>query len=84
MLGLAALGGHIKNNGTPGWLVPGRGLTRFFETQLGWRLARDEMSSIIRISGGLRKRERPPGPHSRHRRPSSAPAQQRPRFPPGV
>jgi hypothetical protein len=43
MLGIAALGGHIQNNGTPGWLVLGRGLTRFFETEVGWRLARDEM-----------------------------------------
>jgi len=43
MLGIAALGGHIKNNGTPGWLVLGRGLTRFFETEIGWRLARGEM-----------------------------------------
>jgi hypothetical protein len=31
MLGIAALGGHIKDNGTPGWLVLGRGLTRFLE-----------------------------------------------------
>jgi hypothetical protein len=43
MLGIAALGGHIKNNGTPGWLVLGRGLSRFFETEVGWRLAREEM-----------------------------------------
>jgi hypothetical protein len=43
MHGIAALGGHIKNNGAPGWIVLGRGLTRFFETELGWRLAREEM-----------------------------------------
>lgn len=43
MLGIAALGGHIKNNGAPGWHVLGRGLTRFFETEIGWRLAREEM-----------------------------------------
>ncbi|MBP1634795.1 MAG: putative transposase [Acidobacteria bacterium] len=43
MLGIAALGGHIKNNGSPGWLVLGRGLTRFVETEVGWRLAREEM-----------------------------------------
>lgn len=43
MLGIAALGGHIRNNGTPGWIVLGRGLTRFLETEIGWRLARDEM-----------------------------------------
>ena len=43
MLGGAALGGHIKNNGAPGWLVLGRGLTRLLDTEVGWRLARDEM-----------------------------------------
>jgi hypothetical protein len=42
-LGIAALGGHIKNNGAPGWLVLGRGFTRFLETEIGWRLAREEM-----------------------------------------
>jgi hypothetical protein len=40
MLGIAALGGHIKNNGDPGWLVLGRGLRRFTEAQDGWNLAR--------------------------------------------
>ena len=40
MLGVAALGGHIKNNGAPGWLVLGRGFTRLCEAEVGWRLAR--------------------------------------------
>jgi IS4 transposase len=40
MLGIAALGGHIKNNGDPGWLVLGRGFTRFAEAESVWRLAR--------------------------------------------
>jgi hypothetical protein len=31
MLGIAALGGHIKNNGDPGWMVLGRGYERFLE-----------------------------------------------------
>ena len=43
MRGVAALGGHIKNNGAPGWLVLGRGLARLLDTEVGWRLARDEM-----------------------------------------
>ena len=43
MLGVAALGGHITNNGPPGWLVLGRGLTRLFEAEVGWQLAREEM-----------------------------------------
>jgi hypothetical protein len=41
MRGVAALGGHIKNNGAPGWLVLGRGLTRLLDTEVGWRLARE-------------------------------------------
>jgi hypothetical protein len=43
MLGIAALGGHIRNNGDPGWLVLGRGLTRLLDAEIGWRLAREEM-----------------------------------------
>jgi hypothetical protein len=38
MLGIASLGGHIKNNGDPGWQVLGRGLCRFFEIEQGWNL----------------------------------------------
>jgi hypothetical protein len=41
MLGIAALGGHIKNNGDPGWQVLGRGLHRFSEYEQGWNLARE-------------------------------------------
>jgi hypothetical protein len=41
MLGIAALGGHIRNNGDPGWLVLGRGFTRFIEAEAIWRLARE-------------------------------------------
>jgi hypothetical protein len=41
MLGVAALGGHITNNGAPGWLVLGRGLTRLLDAEVGWRLARE-------------------------------------------
>jgi hypothetical protein len=40
MLGIAALGGHIKNNGDPGWIVLGRGHAKFSEAEEGWRLAR--------------------------------------------
>jgi hypothetical protein len=39
MLGVAGLGGHIKNNGDPGWHVLGRGLRRFAEAEEGWNLA---------------------------------------------
>jgi hypothetical protein len=40
MLGIAALGGHIPNNGPPGWQVLGRGLTRLLDAEVGWHLAR--------------------------------------------
>lgn len=40
MLGVAALGGHIKQNGDPGWIVLGRGLMKFLDAEVGWRLAR--------------------------------------------
>ena len=43
MLGIATLGGHITNNGLPGWLVLGRGFTRFLDAEVGWHLARTEM-----------------------------------------
>jgi hypothetical protein len=37
MLAVAALGGHIKNNGDPGWLVVGRGMHDLLLLELGWR-----------------------------------------------
>lgn len=40
MLAIAALGGHIKNNGDPGWLVLGRGYEDFLRASAIWRLAR--------------------------------------------
>lgn len=40
MLGIAGLGGHIKNNGDPGWLVLGRGLRRFTDAEEVWNLMR--------------------------------------------
>jgi hypothetical protein len=44
MLGIAALGGHIPNNGPPGWQVLGRGFTRLLDAEVGWRLARCDQS----------------------------------------
>ena len=38
MLGIAALGGHIKNNGDPGWMVLGRGFRRFHEAEEVWTI----------------------------------------------
>jgi hypothetical protein len=37
MLAIAALGGHLKSNGAPGWLVLGRGLHDLLLLELGWR-----------------------------------------------
>lgn len=37
MLAVAALGGHIKSNGDPGWLVVGRGMHDLLLLELGWR-----------------------------------------------
>lgn len=36
---VASLGGHIKNNGPPGWLVLGRGLDNLLWMEIGWRSA---------------------------------------------
>lgn len=39
MLAIAARGGHIKNNGDPGWLVLTRGLHDLLLIEVGWRAA---------------------------------------------
>jgi hypothetical protein len=36
MLAVARLGGHIKNNGEPGWLVLGRGYEKLLALEQGW------------------------------------------------
>lgn len=36
MLAVARLGGHIKNNGEPGWLVLGRGFLDLLAYEIGW------------------------------------------------
>ena len=41
MLAVAALGGHLKSNGDPGWLVLGRGLHDLLLLELGWRARQD-------------------------------------------
>lgn len=40
MRALAGLGGHIKQNGEPGWEVLGRGFQDFVSAERGWRAAR--------------------------------------------
>jgi len=36
---LARLGGHIKNNGNPGWMTLGRGYEKLLLLRLGWDMA---------------------------------------------
>lgn len=37
LLAVASIGGHIKNNGDPGWMVIGRGYESLLLVELGWR-----------------------------------------------
>ena len=39
LLAIARIGGHLKSNGEPGWLVLGRGLERLLDFTEGWRAA---------------------------------------------
>lgn len=39
LLAIAALGGHIKNNGAPGWQVLGRGFEKLLWMETGWAAA---------------------------------------------
>lgn len=44
LLAVAALGGHIKNNGDPGWQVLGRGFDRLLSYEVGWTAAARDQS----------------------------------------
>ena len=39
-LALAALGGHLRNNGPPGWIVLGRAYEKLLVLERGWLAAR--------------------------------------------
>ena len=39
MLAIAAMGGHIKNNGDPGWMVLGRGFEQLLNVEVGLAIA---------------------------------------------
>src|SRR5450432_692827 len=41
-LAVARLGGHIKNNGAPGWRVLGRGYDRLLTLEAGYKIAKGE------------------------------------------
>jgi hypothetical protein len=45
MLAIARLGGHLSNNGEPGWQVLGRGLEALLLIELGWELAKAHSTS---------------------------------------
>ena len=40
MLAIAGLGGHIKNNGEPGWIVLGRGFQFLLTLEQGWNASK--------------------------------------------
>jgi hypothetical protein len=40
---VASMGGHLKNNGDPGWQTLGRGWRRMLELAEGWKAALDSM-----------------------------------------
>jgi hypothetical protein len=41
LLAVAALGGHQRSNGEPGWHVIQRGMSKLLAYEVGWRAARD-------------------------------------------
>lgn len=41
LLAIARLGGHLKQNGDPGWLVLGRGMQQLLWMETGWAAAED-------------------------------------------
>jgi len=45
MLAIARLGGHVRSNGDPGWIVLARGLEEFAKGQAIWNLARSNDQS---------------------------------------
>jgi hypothetical protein len=44
---LAELGGHLRSNGPPGWIVLGRALERLLLLEAGWALARRHGRDVI-------------------------------------
>lgn len=43
LLAVARLGGHIRNNGDPGWLTLGRGYEKLLLLEAGWQAAADQI-----------------------------------------
>lgn len=48
LMAIAAMGGHIKNNGAPGWQVIGRGFEELLKLEMGWVAAQRAMRGARR------------------------------------
>jgi hypothetical protein len=46
MMAVASLGGHIKNNGDPGWMVIMRGLKNLNDLHAGWNIAMEHAKKM--------------------------------------
>jgi len=46
-LAVAKLGGHLRNNGEPGWLVLGRGYDELLTLEVGFRLASPQLDPCV-------------------------------------
>ena len=55
-LAIAALGGHIKNNGNPGWRVLARGYERLLTLEDGWIIARASLLANAPVNPRSAKR----------------------------
>ena len=56
MLAVAALGGHIKSNGNPGWRVLARGYERLLTLEDGWIIARASLLADAAVNPRSAKR----------------------------
>ena len=55
---IAKLGGHLKSNGRPGWLVLGRGYQELRQMQLGWEAAMRQVQALLQEPDGLEAAKR--------------------------
>ncbi len=55
-LAVASLGGHIKNNGAPGWRVLARGYERLLTLEQGWLIARASLPASAPVNPRSAKR----------------------------
>jgi len=55
-LAVAALGGHIKNNGSPGWRVLARGYQHLLTLEQGWLIARASLLASSPVNPRSAKR----------------------------